>query len=548
MKNVIMCLFLLATLFAYGQASFYTSNLPIVVINTNGANIPNEPKILAQMKIIFNGQGKRNNLSDTIYNYNGTVGIELRGNSSLSFNQKQYTFETRDNKGENLNVSLLGLPAENDWVLNAPYNDVSMIRNVLAYSLWNTMGYWAPRTRMVEVVLNDDYQGVYVLLETIKKDNKRVDIAELTPRDTTGFEITGGYIMRIDAAGNDDLTFTSKVDGIGTTMNKKVIWMYDYPYPYQIHPKQQEYIRSYIDTVELVIQSDGFADPLNGYAKYIDVESFIDYFIHSEVSLNSDGYKRSAYFYKEKLKQDGTGGKLVAGPVWDYNLAFGNCNFCNGNKVTAWCYEGCETNPTPAMWKRLTQDPNFMNAVKCRYLELRERYLSETFLYQLIDDYAELLDEAQSRHFEQWPELFENNSPWGGGFFGGTGLWFSAYTVSSYSEEIDTLKGWLAARLRFLDQNLGGTCNPVSANNYAERGFSVFPNPAVAHFTVESFVPVTRCSLFDLEGKMRWNKDLPLLSNFTIDQLDGLSNGLYVLLLECSDGSVRRTKLMKTGW
>ncbi|HPB05913.1 MAG TPA: hypothetical protein PKX60_06705, partial [Prolixibacteraceae bacterium] len=119
MKNILACLFTFATLVVYGQTSFTTSNLPIVVINTNGANIPNEPKISAQMKIIFNGQGKRNNLSDTIYNYNGPVGIELRGNSSLSFNQKQYTFETRDNKGENLNVSLLGLPAENDWVLNA---------------------------------------------------------------------------------------------------------------------------------------------------------------------------------------------------------------------------------------------------------------------------------------------------------------------------------------------------------------------------------------------------------------------------------------------
>ena len=117
-----------------------------------------------------------------------------------------------------------------------------------------------------------------------------------------------------------------------------------------MQPEQMAYIQNYVDTVEQVIQSDYFADPQRGYARYIDVPSFVDYFIHTELSLNADGYKRSAYFYKEKQRADGTGGKLFAGPVWDYNRAYGNCNFANADNLEAWCFEGASNNPTPAMW------------------------------------------------------------------------------------------------------------------------------------------------------------------------------------------------------
>ena len=90
----------------------------------------------------------------------------------------------------------------------------------------------------------------------------------------------------------------------------------------------------------------------------------MDYLIHTEVSLNADGMKRSTYFYKTKQNPDGTGGKLHAGPVWDYNLAYGNCNFSNGNNVRAWVHEGAETMPTTFIWKRLMEDPAFYNMSK----------------------------------------------------------------------------------------------------------------------------------------------------------------------------------------
>ena len=257
-----------------------------------------------------------------------------------------------------------------------------------------------------------------------------------------------------------------------------------------------------------MIQSDYFADPKRGYARYIDVASFVDYFIHTELSLTADAYRRSAYFYKEKQKAGGSGGKLFAGPVWDYNYAYGNSNLANADEPESWCYEGGSNNPTPALWQRLLQDPNYRKAVKKRYQQLRKGVLSNKAVDAFIDRQAKLLSAAKDRHFKTYPELlvteeqkqqFEKNKkqnpmegffppmgempqmpqdgdfppmgempqmPQGGDFppmgempqFGG-GMpsmvdAFAAYRVCSYDEEISVLKQWLHDRLAFLDRNI----------------------------------------------------------------------------------------------
>jgi len=402
--------------------------------------------------------------------YEGPIGIKLRGNSSLSFNQKKYTIELRDTQGKDVEAPLLGMPAHSDWVLLAPYNDVSAVRDPLAFQLWRDMGHWGPRTRLVEVTLNDDFRGIYILSEAIKRDPHRVDIAKLKKRDVSGRDVTGGYILRIDTYNEDDATFPSKVPGIGEgIMTSQITWSCIYPKKKKIQPEQMNYIEQFVDSMELTIQSEHFADPQRGYARYIDVPSFVDYFIHTELSLNADGYKRSAYFYKEKQNADGTGGKLVAGPVWDYNLAYGNCNFCNANNPEAWCFEGGSTQPTPALWQRLLQDPQFRKAVKTRYMALRKGVLSNKAINRYIDQHAKLLAPCTDRHFKKYPELFasadQNQSsptqpffgfPMMPGFGGGGNAisWFAAYRVSSYKEEITVLKQWLADRLAFLDRNI----------------------------------------------------------------------------------------------
>ncbi len=338
--------------------------------------------------------------------YIGYIGIKLRGNSSLSFNQKKYTLETRDANGKEIDVHLLGLPPHSDWVLLAPYNDISMIRDPLAFQLWRDMGHWGPRTVMCELIMDGKYLGIYILSEAIKRGKDRVDISKLKKRDISGRELTGGYLLRIDTFDDDEATFTSKIPGIGEgNMSSEVIWSCFYPKKKKLQPEQLTYIQNYVDTVEQVIQSDDFADPVKGYARYIDVPSFVDYFIHTELSLNADGYKRSAYFYKERRQEDGTGGKLFAGPVWDYNLAYGNANFANANNPEAWCFEGASNNPTPAMWQRLLQDPMFRKAVKVRYQQLRKSVLSNDSINAYIDRQAALLAKAKDHHFETYPEL-----------------------------------------------------------------------------------------------------------------------------------------------
>ena len=471
-------------------------SLPLITITTQTPLNARE-KVGAMMKTV---------------GYEGAIGIKLRGNSSLSFNQKKYTFETRNENGKDSVVSLLGLPAHSKWVLLAPYNDVSMMRDPLAFQLWRDMGHWGPRTVMCELMMDGEYRGIYILAEAIKRGEERVPISKLKKSDVSGRELTGGYMLRIDAYDENDVTFESKIPGIGDgIMNSQITWSIIYPKKDNLQPEQLAYIQNYVDTVEQVIQSDYFADPKKGYARYIDVPSFVDYFIHSELSLNADGYKRSAYFYKEKLHADGTGGKLCAGPVWDYNLAYGNCNFCNANNLEAWCFEGGNTNPTPAFWQRLLQDPAFRRAVKQRYFQLRKDVLSTQRLFQYIDNQAHLLAKSVDHHFETFPELLVSEErkqqlaeqqkqmeemqkqfeqmrsqgpqggfpmggfpqggfpqggfpmggfpmgdfqQGGGGFqFDAIGM-FAAYRVSSYDEEIKILKQWLSDRLAFLDKNI----------------------------------------------------------------------------------------------
>lgn len=492
------------------NVDFTSSNLPIVIIQTDSPTLTNREKSGGTMKIIDNGS-KRNKVTDPANGYNGNIRIKLRGNSSLFFDQKRFTLETVTPEGKANNVELLGMPADNDWVLLAPFNDISMMRDPFAFDLWNEMGHWAPRNRYCEVVMNGHYIGVYILCEKIKRAENRLSIAKLKKTDTSGLELTGGYIVRIDPPDEGEKSFQSEVPGIITSGGMggfgggmggfgggraTVTWSYFYPKSDNLAPEQEEYISNYIKTTEKVIQSNNFADSKEGYAKYIDVESFVDYIIHTELSLNADGLKRSTYFYKTKQNEDGTGGKLHAGTVWDYNLAYGNCNFANGNNIEAWIYNGGETNPTPAMFKRLMEDPAFVAKVKARWKELRKGVLSIDNINKYIDNHASQLAEAKDRQFAQYTNLLVPESRnqnqggrnggfgggfgpgmggfgpgmggfgggmggfgggmggFGGGFGGGDAIgMFAAYRVSSYNEEITILKKFFAERIAFLDRN-----------------------------------------------------------------------------------------------
>jgi hypothetical protein len=477
-----------------------SSRLPICIIDTRGKTIANEPKIIAYMRVVYQGPGKMNHVKDPPVNYNNAIAIEVRGNSSQSYPQKQYGLELRDSvSGEDIDAPLLGMPAEEDWVLYAPYNDISLLRNALTYQLWNEMGHWGPRTRFCELVLNGDYQGIYLFTESIKRGPDRVAIANLKKEDTSGLELTGGYIMKIDKKNNPaDKSFVSKVK---STTGQNITWLFHYPESDDIHPRQENYIHQYIDTVEQVIASPNFSDPVNGYMRYLSIPSFIDYFLLTEFTRNIDAYKASSYFYKEKQEADGGKGKFKAGPVWDYNFAYGNASFCSGAQFTGWMYDGCvpATLPTPVLWRRLLQDPEYLWQVKCRYNELRSSLLDTARLFAWLDRYAfDTLSEAQLRHFMRWKILGTN--PGG----------FNAYVASSYPDEMRRVKNWIRNRLNWMDANLQGTCPLPAARITAPPDPACFtgPRPAVDPMQPFSGVPYRYTGSESLKslppGIVRW--------------------------------------------
>jgi len=422
---------------------FTTSNLPIVIINTNGQTIVDDPRIVCDMGIIDNGFGNINSVNDPFNDYNGKISIEYRGSSSQSFPKKPYALETQDSLGNNNNVSLLGMPVENDWILYAPYSDKALMRNFLTFDLGRKMGRYAPRTVYCELVINGDYKGIYILMEKIKRDNDRVDIAKLDADDLAGDSLTGGYIIKVDKyTGTGGTDWLSDFPNIG---GNNLYIQYHYPDASVMLPQQLDYIEHYVDSFEYALAGPNFADTSIGYAKYIDVNSFIDLYIINELSKNIDGYRLSTYMYKDR---DDNGGKLTMGPFWDYNLAFGNADYCSGGITSGWEVNGGCGDNNPFWFERLLSDTIYQNKLKCRWEYLRDRSFHQDSLFNFIDSMALYLNDAQQRNFQKWPTL-------------GTYVWPNYYVGNTYQDELNFFKTWIGDRLVWLDNNLGGNCYEI---------------------------------------------------------------------------------------
>ncbi len=479
---------------AQGNVALTSSNLPIILINTEGRIIVDEPKVTARMAIIDNGPGARNTPQDAPNGYNGYIGIELRGASSQAlYDKKSYAIETRGVGGSDSTVSLLGFPKEEDWVLYAPYGDKSLIRNVLTYRLSETMGHYASRTRYCEVVLNGTYLGVYVFMEKIKRDKGRVNISKLDPEDASGDALTGGYIIKIDKReGADTEGWFSAHPAPGTP--HRIYYQYHAPKGEDITPVQEAYIQGYIKRFEDMMASDAFGDPATGYPSYIDTRSFVDYFILNELSRNVDGYRLSTFLYKDR---DSKGGKLVAGPVWDYNIAYGNANYYNASNIKGFQYEFAEPGDSfqpPFWWRRLMTDPAFRAAVGDRWKELRQGPLRTDSLGAFIDRQAALLSEAQTRNFQQWQIL-------------GRWVWPNVFVGNTYAEEVSYLKDWLRQRAGWLDANMPKGSSTAVENLPADAApllSEPYPNPFAdrAQIALQSATRrEVRVALYDALGR-----------------------------------------------
>jgi hypothetical protein len=439
--------FLMLQSFLFGQ-TLTSSNLPIISINTNGQTIPDDPKITADMGIIFNGENVRNNVTDPFNHYNGKIGIEIRGQSSQMFPMKSYSLELRDASGNSIDKSLFGMPKEADWVLYAPYTDKTLMRNFLAYTISNELGRWAAHCRFVEVVINGDYKGIYVFMERIKRGSGRVKIDKMSATDISGDAVTGGYIFSLDKEPNG--WFSSYVSPGSINQNKRQ-FSYVYPKPENIVQAQKDYIKSYVDSFENALYASSFQDKINGVRKFADLASFIDYFIVNEVSRNVDAYRLSTFFYKDRNSKNR---KIIAGPVWDYDLAFRNANYCDGSKTSGWAYQFNNVCPgdgaglIPFWWEKFMLDTAFVSDLRCRWKAVRQNVISDQHLNHIIDSIVTLTTEARQRHFQRWPVL-------------GQYIWPNPQPIAStYEGEITYLKEWLANRLFWIDHNIpnAGAC------------------------------------------------------------------------------------------
>jgi hypothetical protein len=448
-KRTISKLFLLVFLqVSFAQQTILSdSNLPIMVITTDVDSstnlpfiIPDEPKVPATMKLIFKPDGARNYLTDInntdFLNYSGKIGIELRGSSSQTLDKKPYGFSTllEDNVSNN-NVSLLGMPSENDWVLNSLAFDPSMIRDYLSYTLAGNMGNYAPRVRYIEVIVNDDYKGVYILTEKIKIDSDRVNLTKLSDSDNSSPDVSGGYIVKADK--------TTGGDPVAWSMPNYGGWNTDFlhhkPNPEDITSQQANYIRSvFYDLASKTNPAN--TSIFNGYPSIIDIPSFVDFMIMAEIASNPDAYQFSTYFHKDR------GGKLRAGPVWDYNLSFGNDLFLWGydrSLYDVWQFD--YENRGAKFWRDLFQDATFKCYMAKRWFELTDvnQTLNYTTITNLIDAYVTLLGESRTREEERWG------------------------TVADQSSNVMEMKDWILNRINWMNTNIGSpdNCLNVSVPN-----------------------------------------------------------------------------------
>jgi hypothetical protein len=422
------------------EVDYLVSRLPLVLLETEGKEILDEPRIVAKLGIIDNGKGRYNGHWNNLNGFDGLVKIERRGFTSQNFPKLQYAFETLGQDSQPENVELLGLPMENDWILHAPYSDKSLIRNMLIYDWWEKLGHYSCRTKFCELLLNGDYRGVYILMEQIKWDKDRIHIVKMDTDDNQGDSLTGGYIIKIDKpiGGDEKYDWSTSIDTFqGVKAN--VSFQYDYPNDDEITNDQGAYIQSFIQEFEEVLASELFKSKKNGYRHYVDVRSFMDFFILQELAHNVDGYRSSTYLYKNR---DSEGGKLHAGPVWDFNLSLGNTNGCEGEKVEGWALDHpCDPTVIPFWWRRMHQDSTYKAELVDRWNELREGQLSDENLISDIDEHIIDLGNSIDRNYIRWPILGEQ-------------IWPNYFVGNTHKEEIEYLKDWVLKRARWIDENI----------------------------------------------------------------------------------------------
>lgn len=402
-------------------AADFNSDLPILVVETFGRSIGDEPKIPGYVFVtdVDPETGRSDLLGEGLYS--GPMGIEARGSSTIGRVKKSYSLEIQDQNGDDLDVELLGMPENSDWVLYGPLNfDRAMLRNPFVYRLSNQIGLYALRTQFVEIFVNldsslinrsSDYYGVYVFMEKNKRGPHRVDVEKLLPSAREEPEITGGYMLKIDRPDPRDDGFSAAREQI----------QYVYPKEEDISGHQAAWIEGYFNDFGDALFGPNYRDPIEGYARYVDVDSWIDFYLLNEFTKNPDAFVLSTYFYKPRSE------RIFMGVVWDFDRTMGNDDDPRALNPIGW-------GGRPGWWGRLFADPDFESRYKRRWRELRSGPMSTTNMHALLDSMADEIRQAQVRNFQRWTGLVSPNGGW--------------------ENEVRQLKDWIKRRAEWLDIQL----------------------------------------------------------------------------------------------
>ena len=420
-------------------------DLPLMVIDDYGRGKPGREYVDAAT-MVYDTAGGRTSLAATP-SVATRSGIHLRGQSSAMFEKAPYRLELRDSVDDDADHPMLGMPSDSDWVLRGPFSDKSLVREALVYDLGREMGLPAPRYRFVELYLNvdaqpvaaNDYQGVYMLVETIKNSKDRLDLKQLDSDDTTLPKITGGYIVKFEWLAAEEPTL--KCIGAAATC-----WNYlEVHDPSPLNQQQRDWLTQYFQQFHDMLHSSRVRDPQTGYRAAIDVPSWVDLVILNEFSREMDSYLRSTYLYKDRE------GPLFAGPLWDYDLTFGSGGFFANEQVAGWQHQQTRTPIANDWFQILLADPAFQQDLRTRWQSLRRGLLADSALNARVDALTAPLTAAAQRNFQKWPNLSTRMiGP------------FITDTSPTWAGQVQVMRSWMTRRAAWLDgaSAWGGATTP----------------------------------------------------------------------------------------
>lgn len=446
------------------DAATFASHLPVVSIDTGGQDVPgrrvrasdvregqqvqprdynDDGSVASYVTLAADGRetiqtsfslfanGGANRLSDAPA-LSTKAEVRLRGHSSRLFDKGSYQVHfTEDDRTTARQEDVLGMGADNEWILNGPFLDKTLLRNYLSLNVAGELDVDSPDVRFCELFLNGEYEGIYLLMESVSYGKSRVNVHKSDSRFAqTSYIVKRDWEDRTSPDRFDDVLF-----GTLTTENRMEI---SYPTSQSLTDAQRSWIASDFNNVERVLYSYDYDSTAYGYERYVDVDSFVDYQIINEMAYNADAGRYSTYYYKT------LGGRLKAGPVWDFNNAYGNdidVEYGSGGYVMVY----------KPLFIMLNRDEGYTSRVISRYRSLRQGVLSDESLTSFVDAAADYLGPAVERNFERWGYSFDTTQ-----VGADNKLSPDERNPANYQEAIDQLKSFITERGRWLDDNIEG--------------------------------------------------------------------------------------------